>query len=235
MTTLRFAGTVMVVALLPFPANGQYYENTPRQPSDRFLHAGFFAQTFEPRSSNVLPDSLRISYRRVMPAIGYRQGLVDITVGYTRFSLRGQGRTALYVGLSVGHELPIAHSGASALLVRLLVSSDYTRAENTGGEKESFIVGSAGIGAGMAYRLKQPGFEFSLVAAEAVHGSFETFSTGIGFSSVTTGEILVLLHNALLFDGIALGYRFRYQTWNMNNDAFDYRSFSHGAFVGVMF
>jgi hypothetical protein len=170
-----------------------------------------------------------------MPTVGYRLGLVDVTVGYTRFSLRGASRTALFIGLVVGRELPLAHDDAGGLLLRLLVSSDYTRTENTGGDKEDFIVGSAGIGAGLTFRLRRRGWEFSLAAAQAVHGSFETFSTGIGFSAATTGEALLLLHDVLLFDGVAIGYRVRYQTWNMNNAKFDYKSLSHGAFVGVMF
>lgn len=227
--------TALLLCCCVSPAHAQYYEHMPTHPSSRFVYGGFLAQRFEPRSTNAQADSLRISYRRIMPTVGYRQGLVDVTAGYTRFSLRGESRTALFVGLAVGHELPIAHTAAGGLLLRLLVSSDYTRAESTGSDKEDFIVGSAGVGAGLTYRLRQRGWEFSLAATEAVHGSFETFSTGIGFSAATTAEALLLLHNVLLFDGIALGYRLRYQTWNMNNAKFDYKALSHGAFVGVMF
>ena len=225
---------LMMWCLTPY-SGAQYREHTPQRISDRFVHAGFFAQRFEPRSSNAQADSLRIAYRRLMPTLGFRQGLVDVTVGYTRFPLHGQDKAALFVGLSVGHEMPITQSAANGLFVRLSVSSDYTRAESSGGDKESFVIGSAGIGAGMVYRLRHRGFELSLAASEALHGSFQTFSTGMGFSAATMGEALVQLREALLFDGIAMGYRFRYQTWSMNNKKFDYKTLAHGAFIGVMF
>lgn len=217
------------------PVSAQYYERPYEDASNRFLHAGFFQREFEPRSGNSLPDSLRISYSRIMPTIGFRQGLVDITFGYTRFSLRGEDKTSVFAGVTIGNEFPLTFSRTHALLLPLMISSDYTRSDNTGPERENFNFGSVGIGAGLKYRYRQPQFEFSVHAAEAVHWSFEGFSTGSGFSAATLGEVLFVFRDAILLDGITLGYRFRYQTWNMNHAKFDYRSLSHGAFVGVMF
>lgn len=221
--------------LIGTPVFAQYYERSYEHPTNRFIYAGFLLKDFEPRSSNSLPDSLTIHYNRVMPVIGFRQGLVDLLFGYTRFSLRGNDKTTLFASVTVGNDLPLSFSPSHALLVPLMISSDYTRADNSGGDKENFNIGSVGIGAGLKYRFIQPQFEFWIHAAEAIHWSFEGFSTGSGFSATTTGEALFVFREALVLDGITLGYRFRYQTWNMNNARFDYKSLSHGAFIGVMF
>jgi hypothetical protein len=236
MKTIMLRATILLsLCFVSSTLHAQYYEQPYEQASNRFVHAGFLQRDFEPRASNALPDSLTINYGRIMPTIGFRQGLVDITFGYTRFSLRGDNKTSVFAAVNVGNEFPITFGRTHALLIPLIISSDYTRADNTGGDKENFNIGSLGIGAGMKYRYRQPRFEFALHAAQAIHWSFEGFSTGNGFSAATIGEALFTFRDALLLDGITLGYRFRYQTWNMNNDKFNYKSLSHGAFVGVMF
>jgi hypothetical protein len=226
LTTLSFFASTLY---------GQYYERPYEQVTNRFLHVGFLQRDFEPRSSNSLPDSLTTRYSRIMPTIGFRQGLVDITFGYTRFTLRGEDKTSIFAGVTVGNDFPLTFSPTHALLLPLMISSDYSRTDNTGGDKENFNIGSVGIGAGLKYRFRGPRFEFSLHAAESAQLSFEGFSTGTGFSAATTGEALFVFRDLLLPDGITLGYRFRYQTWNMSNAKFDYKSLSHGAFIGVMF
>jgi len=227
--------TLLLLCLLTSNLFAQYYERPYEHTENRFIHVGFFQRDFEPRSTNSLPDSLTINYSRIMPTIGFRQGLVDVTFGYTRFTLRNEDKTTIFASGTVGNDFPISFSRTHAFLLPLMISSDYTRADNTGGDKENFNLGSVGIGAGLKYRLRQQRFEFSLHAAEAVHWSFEGFSTGSGFSAATIGEVLFVFRDVLLLDGIALGYRFRYQTWNMNNAKFDYKSLSHGAFLGVIF
>lgn len=222
-------------AALGSPVRAQYDERPYEHPTDRFVHAGVFVRDFEPRDSNTAPDSFRIAYRRLMPAIGFRQGLVDVTFGYTRFSLRGQSKAAIVAAVTVGSEFPLLFSRPHALLVRFTVSSDYTRSDNTGSDKEAFNVGSAGMGVGLRYRAVGRELECSLSVVEAIHLSFEAFSTGTGFSATTLGEALVLLRTIPIVDGIAFGYRIRYQTWNMSNAAFDYRSLSLGAFLGFLF
>ncbi len=228
--------SVVILSFLGIvPVFAQYYEQSYERPSNRFIYAGFLVRDFDPRSSNSLPDSLTIRYNRVMPVIGFRQGLVDILFGYTRFTLRGNDKSTLFASVSVGNDLPLSFSRTHALLVPLMISSDYTRADNTGGDKENFNIGSVGIGAGLKYRFIQPRFEFWIHAAEAIHWSFEGFSTGSGFSAATTGEAMFIFRDALILDGITLGYRFRYQTWNMNNEHFNYKSLSHGVVLGVLF
>ncbi len=233
--TRQISLAFLLMAMLASNLFGQYYERSYDQPSNRFIHAGFLQKDFEPRGSNVQPDSLSIRYSRIIPVIGFRQGLVDLMLGYSQFKLRGDSKTTLFASLTVGNDIPLSFSPSHALLVPLMISSDYTRADNSGGDRENFNIGSVGIGAGLKYRFIQPQFEFWIHAAEAVHWSFEGYSTGSGFSAATTGEALFVFREALLLDGITLGYRVRYQTWNMNNAKFDYKSLSHGAFVGVMF
>lgn len=235
MLRIRLIPTLLFASMFAQKLFGQYYERPYEHTENRFIHVGFLQRDFQPRYTNPHPDSLAINYSRIMPTIGFRQGLVDVTFGYTRFSLRGNDKTSILASVTVGNDVPITFSRTSALLLPLMISSDYTRTDNTGGDKENFNVGSVGIGAGLKYRLTRPRFEFSLHAAEAVHWSFEGFSTGSGFSAATIGEALFVFRDVLVLDGITLGYRFRYQTWNMNNAKFDYKSLSHGAFVGVMF
>ena len=227
--------TLLLFCVLTSNLFAQYYERPYEHTESRFIHVGFFQRDFEPRYTNPLPDSQTVNYSRIMPTIGFRQGLVDVTFGYTRFSLRGNDKTSIFASVAVGNDFPITFSRAHAFLLPLMISSDYTRTDNTGGDKQNFNIGSVGIGAGLKYRFTQPRFEFSLHAVEAAHWSFEGFSTGSGFSAATIGEALFVFRDVLSLDGITLGYRFRYQTWNMNNAKLDYKSLSHGAFVGVMF
>jgi hypothetical protein len=65
--------------------------------------------------------------------------------------------------------------------------------------------------------------------------SFEGLGTGSGFSPALTGEAGALLPEALSFVSLAAGYRFRLQTWSMGETKFNYRSLSHGPYVGVVF
>lgn len=213
----------------------QYHEHSYEREENRMIYAGFLQKDFQPRSSNSLPESLSISMNKIIPTIGFRQGVVDLYVGYNRFSLRGASKSTLVASATVANELPVAFSRTHALLIPLMISSDYTKVENTGGDRENFNIGSVGIGAGLKYRYRSPQFEFSFSAAEAAHWALEGFSTGSGFSAATIGEALCTFRDVLSLDGIALGYRVRYQTWNMNNAKFNYNSLSHGAFVVVQF
>ncbi|MBI5472390.1 MAG: hypothetical protein HY961_08610 [Ignavibacteriae bacterium] len=216
-------------------ASAQYYERSYEQTENRFVHVGFWKKDFAARSSNSLPDSLRIGYDRILPTIGFRQGLLDITFGYARFSLRGEDKTTIVVTATIGNEFPLTFSPTQALLLPLMISSDYTRADNSGGDREAFNIGSVGFGAGLKYRIMSGAFEFALSASEVAHWSLEGFSTGSGFSPATLAEAQFVFREVAGLDGITLGYRFRYQSWNMNNDKYDYNSLSHGAYLGVMF
>lgn len=232
-TRVMIALSVLVLSSAPAPA--QYYERPYEHGETRFVHAGFLQKDFTPRSTNALPDSQAVHYTHLMPTIGFREGILDFTIGYTRFTLRGENKTSVFASVALGNEFPITFSRTHAFLVPLMISSDYTRADNTGPDKASFNIGSLGIGAGVKYRYREPRFEFSVSGTEALHWSFEGFGTGSGFSAASLGEVLFVFNDALVADGVVLGYRVRYQTWNMSNASFDYKSFSHGVFFGVMF
>ncbi len=226
---------LLIVVVASSNAFAQYYERSYEPEGDRLIYAGYALKDFTPRRTNSLPDSQAISMNKFIPTIGFRQGMVDFSIGYNTFTLRGASKSVLTANATIANEFPVSFSRTNALLIPIMLSSDYTKVENTGGDRENFNIGSVGIGAGVKYRYRSQQFDFSLLAAEAAHWSLEGFSTGSGFSAATIGEALFTFRDVLSLDGIALGYRVRYQTWNMSNAKFDYRSFAHGAFLGVMF
>ena len=236
-TWSRLQSVVLLVTLCsPFRSSAQYYEPREYTPSEsRFFHAGFFQRDFRPRGSNPTPDSVVIDFRRIMPVIGFRQGPADITVGYTTYVLKGTTRSTVFLGATFSQEVPLAGTRSEALVMPLIVSADFTKAEGVGFEREDFNIASVGLGLGLKYRYQGRSLEFSAFAAEAAQYSNEGLSVGSGFSALTLGDAILLMHGALVFDGVVLGYRFRYQTWSMNESRFNYRSFSHGPFIGVLF
>ena len=216
--------------------HAQYYDDRPYQPSHaRYLSAGFLDSEFKRRSSNRVADSLAIEFSRIMPVVAYRQGLLEIAFGYTRYTLQGESRSAIFFGGTYSNELLLTGSRGSALLLPFLLSTDFTKAEGNSTVREDFNIASVGIGGGLKYRYFHETIDLSLRAVEVIHFSFEGLGVGNGFSAATIAEVVLLLKDALVLDGIALGYRFRLQTWSMDNSDFNYRSISHGPFVGVMF
>jgi hypothetical protein len=217
-------------------AGAQYYDRPTYEPfSSRFAYAGISVVDFAPRSSNTLGDSLALRFIRIMPLIGIRQGLVDILFGYTRFDQNGTTRPAIFLGTTVATEFLLTGRTGNALLLPLLLAADFTRADAGGLERDNFNVGSVGIGAGLRYRTRAEALQFSIGIVQVVQFSFEGYSTTSGSSFATIGEAVLNWNDALVADGVVLGYRFRYQTWSMRNASSDYRSLSHGPFVGVMF
>ena len=214
---------------------GQYQEHRSYEPSDaRFIHAGFVQRDFTPRLSNTAPDSLVISYDRSMPMIGFRQQQFDIAFGYTKFRHSGISRETIFFSVSFANEFVISGKKPSTLLFPLVVSTDFSKAEGRGVQGNTFNVVSAGVGGGLKYRYASDDADFSIHAFEIVHFSFEGLSTGSGFSAATVAEASLLLPTVRVLDGIALGYRFRFQTWSMSNRHFNYRSVSHGPYFGIM-
>lgn len=218
------------------PARGQYDDPREYEPSDvRYITAGVAQRDFSPRSSNSLPDSLAIGYTRWMPMISFKQGPVDIQFGYTTFRLHGESRASIFFGAVISNELPLSGKRPAALVLPVLLAADFTKSEGTGFERENFNIASVGIGMGLKYRHNGERVDFSLSAVEVFHYSSEGFSTGTGFSAATLGEALVLMRDVHVLDGLALGYRFRLQTWAMSNSKFNYRAVAHGPFIGLLF
>ena len=214
----------------------QYYDNREYEPSaNRFVNVGFMQRDFQPRSSNSNPDSLAIRYDRAMPMIGFRQGNVDISFSYASYTLHGRSRSTIFFGATFANEFPVTGRARTGLLVPVVVSVDYTKAESAGPSRENFNIASGGLGVGLKFRHRASNLDFWIQAVEIVHFSTEGFGAGYGFSAATVGEAILLLPGTLVFDGVALGYRFRLQTWSLNERRFDYRSFSHGPFIGVLF
>ena len=226
----------LAVVCSPTQLIAQYDEPREYMPSEvRFLNVGLFQRDFRPRSSNPTSDSASIDFKRMMPVIGLRQGPVDITLGYTTYPLRGRSRSTVFLSALLSQDIPISGRRPSVLVMPLAVSADYTKAEGIGPERENFNIASIGLGIGLKYRYYASNLEFALSALEAASYSNEGLSIGSGFSALTLGDVTLVLRDALMLDGIALGYRFRYQTWSMNETRFNYASLSHGPFIGVLF
>jgi hypothetical protein len=201
----------------------------------RVASAGVFWRDFSPRGSNTAPDSVAIRYNRLMPFIGFRQGLFDVSFGYTTYSQRGVSRAALFLGTTVSQELVLTGSRSGALLLPLLLSADFTKAEAGGPERESFNIASVGLGTGLKYRVVSRAVDASISAAGIAHYAIEGLSTGTGFSGVVALDASALFRTIPIGEGLALGYRFRLQTWSMSDPKFDYRAVSHGPYLGVAF
>ncbi|MFN0159321.1 MAG: hypothetical protein ACKVRP_14770 [Bacteroidota bacterium] len=229
--------TMMSLVLLSVPElQAQYYEpSVYEQAEARYANVGFMQRDFQPLSSNPVADSLAIGFNRIMPMIGLRQGPVDVVFGYTRFTLRGERREAILFAARFTNDIPVAGTKPGALIIPLVIGTDYSKAQAVGPERETFNIVSVGIGGGLKYRYYTRSVDFSIAATEIFHYAFEGFNTGSGFSAATVGEASVLFPGALALDGIALGYRFRYQIWSMSEQRFNYRSLSHGPYLGIMF
>ncbi len=216
-------------------ARAQYYEEREYKPPDaRYIYVGAMQRDFAPRGSNTSPDSTTISYNKLMPMIGFRQGPVDLFIGYTKFDQHGKSNTTIFVGTVVSTEFPISGRRGNALVVPLMFAADYTKAESGGPERDNFNIASLGLGAGLAYRLSTQTVDFSVQAGELFQYATQGLSTGSGFSAATLADASLVLHEIVL-GGLAFGYRFRYQTWSMSDAKFDYRAVSHGPYLGVLF
>ena len=230
------AAVLICTCFLAGIARAQYFDRPEYRPSEaRYLYAGIMQRDFVPLGSNPVGDSLAIQFKRIMPLIGYHQGMVDIVFGYTTFPLHGVSRSSIFFGTTVATEVPISFSRANALLLPIMISADFTKAESVGSERDNFNIGSVGIGAGLKYRFMTGGLEFSIQAAEVASFSFEGLSTQTGFSALTLADAVLHLTDIRVLEGIVLAYRFRLQTWSMSDSRFNYRSVSHGPSIGVMF
>jgi len=171
----------------------------------------------------------------VMPLVGFRQGPVDFLFGYTTYDQRGVSCAGIFFGATFTGEYVLAGSREQALILPFLVAGDYTKSESAGGLHDNFNVGSIGVGTGLKYRLSGESVDFSLLAAGLIHYSFDGYGLDTGSSPAAVGEALVLLPEVGLLNGLALGYRFRYQSWNFGNGRYDYKTVNNGVFLGVMF
>jgi hypothetical protein len=216
-------------------ARGQYLEKREYEPAvDRYVAGGIFFRDFRPGGNSTAPDSLAIRFSRVMPFLMFRQGPVDITLGYTTYPMGGASRATIFLGSVFSTEFPLAGSRASALVLPLLIAADFTKAESAGSDRDHFNTASVGVGTGLKYRIAGEDADAFIAATGVYHYSFFGYSFENGSSPALLGEAAVVLKRVPVFNGIAAGYRFRYQRWNTGG-YFDYATTNHGIFVGVLF
>ena len=73
------------------------------------------------------------------------------------------------------------------------------------------------------------------MAAAIIHYSFDGYSLQTGSSPAAIAEAVALLPEVGILNGLAFGYRFRFQAWTLGNGRYDYRTINNGVFIGVMF
>lgn len=216
-------------------ATAQYYEEREFRPVEsRYIYLGVMQRDFQPRGSNSAPDSARIGFTKAMPMIGFRQGPVDIFVGYTKFDQRGKSNDAIFVGTVVSTEFPVSGRKGNGLAVPIMFAADYTKAASGGPQRDDFNIASLGLGVGLKYQFSTESLTFTAHAGQLFQYSTEGFSIGSGFSAATLADASLILREVVL-EGIALGYRFRYQTWSMSDARFNYRAVAHGPYLGILF
>jgi hypothetical protein len=213
----------------------QYEEPADVAPAEwRYLWAGAAFRTFGPLASNTAPPDVQIDYDAVMATLGLRQGPVDLAVGYASFDQQGESRASIVVNLLYSFPFPITGPGPTTLILPIMLGADYTKAEASGPERNTFNIASVGVGTGLEVRHRTSGMEVSVRAGGLVHYSTEAYNFTGGFSAAAIGEAVLLFPRIGILDGLAVGYRVRYQTWSMSNEEFNYTTFAHGPFVGVM-
>jgi len=236
----RLIGGTMLAALVLMAApasRGQYMEQ-PRTyvPSDaRYLSAGFYERDFRPRGTNDAPDSLAIRYTRVMPVVGFRQGPIEFLFGYTTYDLDAASRSAIYFGVTFSGDYVIAGSREQALVLPLMVDADFTKSESAGSLHDNFNVGSVGLGTGLKYRINGEAVDFWVSAVAIIHYSFDGYNLETGSSPAAVAEAVAVLPGIGILDGLAVGYRFRYQAWTLGGGRYDYKTVNNGVFLGVLF
>jgi len=213
----------------------QYEEPADVAPAEwRYLWAGAAFRTFGPLASNTAPPDVQIDYDAVMATLGLRQGPADLAVGYASFDQHGESHESIVVNLLYSFPFPITGPGPTTLILPVMLGADYTKAEASGPERNTFNVASVGVGTGLEVRHRASGMEVSVRAGGLVHYSTEAYNFTGGFSAAAVGEAVLLFPRIGILDGLAVGYRARYQTWSMSNEEFNYATFAHGPFVGVM-
>ena len=215
---------------------GQYYEGREESTGgSRALTAGLLRFEFTPRPTNTLPDSATFRGAALMPMLAFRQGIVDLYLGYTRFEERGNTHSAVLFGMQVTRDLPLGGQGSDGLTLPLMVAADYTKVSSGALQRDDFNLASLGLGVGLAYRSGGPDMQFWIRGVELFHVAFQGLASGTGTSLATVAEAGLSLRRVPIGDGLVLGYRFRMQTWSLSDENFNYRGLYHGPSVGILF
>jgi hypothetical protein len=235
--TGKLATLLLVAWSATMPAvYGQYYESREEEESgSRAFTAGLLRFEFTPRPTNTLADSAAIRGAALLPMLAFRQGLVEIYVGYTRFEERGSTRSAVVFGTQVARDIPLGGPGPGGLALPLMVAADYTKVSSGALQRDDFNLASIGLGAGLGYRSGGPDMEFWIRGVEVFHVAFQGVASGTGTSLTTVGEAGLFLRRVPIGKGLVLGYRVRLQTWSLSDERFNYRALYHGPSVGILF
>jgi len=215
---------------------GQYYEAREyTRPEGRYLSAGILREEFVPRPGNSLSDSAAYRFAGIMPMLAYRQGPVELYLGYSRFDERGTSHSAVVFGTQITNDILVSGSRVAALVLPLMIAADYTRVTSGNLQRDDFNLATIGLGAGVKFRLVTPGVEFWIQGVQIFHVAFQGLAAGTGSSLATVGETGVFLPGVPIGEGLVLSYRLRLQTWSLNDDRLNYRSFYHGPSIGILF
>ncbi len=230
-----FVATIMLLCAQS-GSIAQYYEES--QESSRsatgFGSLGMYFRDFSPLSSNPLRDTASIQYHAIMPVIAMHQGLIELLFGYTRYTMDNKSLEAILFSVTLTQDFRLIGSRESNLGLLGTLTSDFTKSEATGPSRETFNVASVGAGLGLRYRFVSQSSDAVVSGTFSAQYSSEGFGAGTGFSTLTLGESVFLLKSIRVVNGIALGYRLRYQTWSMSEEKFNYSSLSHGPFIGLI-
>ena len=214
----------------------QYIEPEQGLPQDpRALSLGVLLWDFAPRSSNPLADSSALRFSRGAFAAAYSDGFLDVVFAYATYGDATGNHPAIFVGARVSQALPLTARQPSMLSVLISLQGDYTKVDAGGPSRSTFNAGTLGLGGALRYQTGSRSFQFWVEAGGAAAFAFEAYSTGTGFSPIGLAGAGVQIASAGPFAGITFAYRFRYQSWSMSNDEYDYRSVTHGPSVGILF
>jgi hypothetical protein len=230
-------GIALCAALLLSPggeSRGQYIERDERQPGGlaRFLAAGAMRRGFTPMGGDTAPDSLRIRYGRLMPTVAFRQSGLEIAFGYGTQLLNG--KRAEMVVLSSTYMNEFSTGLSRALAASLIVGADYAKAGSGGSVRDDFNLASIGLGLGLVSGADIGRMKLALSVHVLIHLSYEAYSARTASSPAALGAATLIVPGGPVGDGIAIGYRFRWQQWSTGG-TFDYRAVNHGLLLGVMF
>lgn len=211
----------------------QYIERDERMPGDlsRFLAAGVIRRDFTPMGGNTAPDSLRIRYGRLMPAIMFRQSGFEICLAYGTYPANGKRAEMVVLNSTYSNDFPLG--GSRAVAASLIIGADYAKAGSGATVREDFNLASVGIGLGLASLSDFGRAKLSLSAHALIHLSYEAYSTRSASSPALLASATLLFPGGPIGDGLALGYRFRWQQWSTGG-YFDYRALNHGLYLGVI-
>jgi hypothetical protein len=232
----RLLSVCALVCAAAFTASAQYIEPEEGLPlAPRFASVGAMWWTFGPLGSNPLPDSSAISFNRVAPLVSYRDGSLDLAFAYTTYTDGSGSHPALFFGGKYVQDIVLSGRRSTPLTLPLSVLVQFTKVQAGGPSRQTFNIGIAGLGAGLKYRTLSRQMQLWVEAGGIAAFAFDAYSMRNGFCGGAYGEAAALFGNVGPFAGIALTYRFQWQSWSMSSHEFNYRSFVHGPSLGVIF